>query len=178
MRRLLKLGALFLILATACLVFCLFLSKRKEGLELVLGTSEVNLDSSSRGNTGQAISRSSFLEEYGSEDRKTADDLEAVYALLTDCRLIFKNFASFYLPDNQAITSFLSGKNPEKLIWIPQSHFAVSAEGELLDRFGTPLFFHRISGLNFEIHAAGKDLVMWTSDDVIYPSHRWGKASE
>ena len=82
---------------------------------------------------------------------------------------MFKNFDSFFLPDNRAITSFLSGGNPDRLIWIPPSHLAVSQAGELLDRHGTALFFHRVSGLRFEIYSAGEDREMWTEDDVVYP---------
>ena len=125
---------------------------------------------------GKLISRSAFLMGYGAEEKSLRDDLEAVLGLLTDSQLMFKHFDSFFLPDNQAITSFLSGKNPENLIWIPSSHFAVGDEGKLEDRYGTPLFFHRSSALKFELRSAGEDRKMWTEDDVVSPeSFQQGK---
>ncbi len=118
---------------------------------------------------GRLICRSVFLEDYGSEDSSILSDLEAVSLLLNDCQLLFKNFDSFFLPGNREITSFLSGGNPEKITWIPKSHFAINTTGKLVDRFGMPLFFHRINGLKFEIYSAGKDGKMWTKDDVVFP---------
>ena len=40
-------------------------------------------------------------------------------------------------------------------------------EGELVDAWGTPYFFHQISGSEMEIHSAGPDKIMWTSDDLV-----------
>lgn len=127
---------------------------------------------------GRLISKSIFLEEYGGADHSIQDDLESVFLLLNDCQLMFKKFDSFFLPDNQAITSFLSGENPDRLIWIPPSHLAVSQSGELLDRHGIPLFFHRVSGLKFEVYSAGKDREMWTEDDVVYPRDGGSRESD
>ncbi len=118
---------------------------------------------------GRFISRSAFLEDYGSENSSLLSDLETVSLLLNDCQLLFKNFDSFFLPGNREIASFLSGGNPEKITWIPKSHFAINPTGKLVDRFGMPLFFHRIDGLKFEIYSAGKDGKMWTKDDVVFP---------
>ncbi|YCM42390.1 hypothetical protein V2O64_13855 [Verrucomicrobiaceae bacterium 227] len=117
----------------------------------------------------RVITRSVFNEEYASPTGTIRDDLESVLELITDCQLTIKDFDSHFLPDNQAITSFLKGGNIERIAWIPPSHAAVSGEGELLDRNNVPLFFHRKSGLRFEIRSAGEDRVMWTGDDVVYP---------
>lgn len=119
--------------------------------------------------SGKLILKSAFLKEYGDPKKSPQNDLETVLWLLNDCQLMFKNFDSFFLPDNQAISTFLGGGNPEGLIWIPSSHPSMSAEGKLNDRFGTPLFFHRSSALKFEVYSAGKDQKMWTADDLVYP---------
>jgi len=115
------------------------------------------------------ITKSLFFEEYGSSNRSVADDLEAVFWLLNDCQLVVKNFEAQFLPDNQAITSFLRGGNREKIAWIPPAHASVNDQGELTDRFGVPIFFHRESGLRFQIRSAGVDRALWTDDDVVYP---------
>ena len=117
----------------------------------------------------RVITRSAFNEEYGSSGKTIREDLEAVFDLVTDCQVTIKNFDAYFLPDNQAVTMFLRGGNPEGIAWIPPSHPAVSERGELLDRNDVPLFFHRESGLRFQMRSAGEDRVMWTEDDVVYP---------
>jgi hypothetical protein len=69
---------------------------------------------------------------------------------------------------NPEITSELSGNNPKHIDFItPQAGTRINANGELVDAWGTPYFFHQISGSEMEIHSAGPDKVMWTSDDLV-----------
>lgn len=69
---------------------------------------------------------------------------------------------------NREITSQLSGNNPKHINFInAEAGMRVNAGGELIDPWGTPYFFHQISGTEMEIHSAGPDRVMWTSDDLV-----------
>jgi hypothetical protein len=69
---------------------------------------------------------------------------------------------------NPEITSQLSGNNPKHINFITtQAGMKVDAEGELVDAWGTPYFFHQISGAEMEVHSAGPDKIMWTSDDLV-----------
>ncbi len=43
----------------------------------------------------------------------------------------------------------------------------VNDNGELVDRWGTPYFFHQISGADTEIRSAGPDKIMYTADDIV-----------
>jgi len=36
-----------------------------------------------------------------------------------------------------------------------------------VDPWGTPYFFHQLSGKEMEIHSAGPDKMMWTADDLV-----------
>jgi hypothetical protein len=73
--------------------------------------------------------------------------------------------------DNQEITSELSGKNPKHINFIStDSGMRVNGDGELVDPWGTPYFFHQLSGADTEIHSAGPDRTMWTSDDIVVHS--------
>lgn len=117
----------------------------------------------------RVITRSLFHEEYAAENRSIENDLESISNLLQNCQSIIKNFDTFFLPDNKAITSFLRGGNPEKIAWISPDHSSINEDGELMDRNKIPVFFHRESGLRMQIRSAGADRVMWTSDDVVYP---------
>jgi len=70
--------------------------------------------------------------------------------------------------DNAAITAALTGKNPLKFQFIRRDHPAIDARGELCDRWGTPLFFHALSGTRMELRSAGPDRLMDTDDDVVF----------
>jgi hypothetical protein len=69
--------------------------------------------------------------------------------------------------NNFEITAALTGANPWGVAIIPPNHPAINAEGELCDRWGTPLFFHQLSGDRMEIWSNGPDRRRGTDDDVI-----------
>ena len=67
---------------------------------------------------------------------------------------------------NREITEKLLGRNPNELIFLREGNRALSREGELCDRWGTPFLFHAESGTRMEIRSAGPDRRLWTADDV------------
>lgn len=69
--------------------------------------------------------------------------------------------------ENADITAVLTGRNRLGFAFIPADCPAVNAEGELCDRWGTPYFFHQLSGDQMEIRSAGPDRKLWTDDDVV-----------
>jgi hypothetical protein len=69
--------------------------------------------------------------------------------------------------DNVDITAVLTGRNSLGFAFIPLDCPALNANGELCDRWGTPYFFHQISGQEMGIRSAGPDRKMWTADDVV-----------
>lgn len=69
---------------------------------------------------------------------------------------------------NSEITSQLSGENPKHINFLnPEDGMRINEKGELIDPWGTPYFFHQLSGTDMEIHSAGPDRIMWTSDDLV-----------
>jgi hypothetical protein len=69
---------------------------------------------------------------------------------------------------NPEITSQLAGNNPKHINFITaEAGMRVNENGEMVDAWGTPYFFHQISGTDMEIHSAGPDKIMWTSDDLV-----------
>jgi hypothetical protein len=69
---------------------------------------------------------------------------------------------------NPEITSQLTGNNPKHINFLnADSGMRVNENGELVDPWGTPYFFHQISGTDMEIHSAGPDKSMWTADDLV-----------
>lgn len=93
-------------------------------------------------------------------------DLELLQQVLADARLLVKDHARIPLADNRDFTRFLSGQNPHRVAWIRPGHPRINAQGELTDRWGTPLFFHQESSSRTSLRSAGPDQTMWTDDDL------------
>lgn len=69
--------------------------------------------------------------------------------------------------ENAEITAALSGRNRLGFAFLPADCPAINAKGELCDRWGTPYFFHQLSGEKMEIRSAGPDHQLWTADDEV-----------
>ena len=69
---------------------------------------------------------------------------------------------------NPEITKALNGGNPKQVKFIPpDAGLRINGQGELIDPWGTPFFFHQLSAMEMEIRSAGPDKVMWTDDDLV-----------
>jgi hypothetical protein len=68
---------------------------------------------------------------------------------------------------NAEIMAALMGNNPKQARLGPPDGTQLNDKGELLDRWGTPYFFHQLSRDHMEIRSAGEDKVMWTDDDPV-----------
>ncbi len=87
-------------------------------------------------------------------------------------RTTFHQYASMFggnpVGTNPEITAALNGKNPRQANFIqPEAGMRIDDNGELVDPWGTPYFFHQLSGAVMEIHSAGPDRIMWTADDLV-----------
>lgn len=68
---------------------------------------------------------------------------------------------------NAEIMKALMGANPRQAVLGPPPGQTLNDKGELLDPWGTPYFFHQLSGDDMEIHSAGPDKIMGTGDDLV-----------
>lgn len=91
--------------------------------------------------------------------------------VLANMRTSIRQFASTFgenpVGTNPEITSALQGGNPKHMNFLKPDGNRVNAKGELVDTWGTPYFFHQISGHEMEIRSAGPDRVMYTGDDLV-----------
>ena len=92
--------------------------------------------------------------------------------VLENMRLVFRQYSSRFggnpVGDNAEITAALNGRNPGQVTFVnPEAGQGVNDRGELVDNWGTPFFFHQISGTVMEIRSAGPDRKMWTADDLV-----------
>ena len=89
-------------------------------------------------------------------------ELEAVGQLLYFHR---QAFGENPVGDNGDIVAALSGQNAKLAAWIAPGCDAV-VNGQLVDRWGTPYWFHAMSGREMEIRSAGPDREQFTDDDL------------
>jgi hypothetical protein len=92
--------------------------------------------------------------------------------ILDNARVAIHNYAAAFgenpVGNNAEITAALTGKNPKQINFVTAaSGLQVNANGEMVDGFGTPFFFHQLSGHEMEIRSAGEDRKMWTFDDQV-----------
>jgi hypothetical protein len=92
--------------------------------------------------------------------------------VLENMRSVFHSYASALGSNptgtNPEITAALKGENPKQTNFLKEEEGQrVNAKGELIDPWGTPYFFHALSGKEMEIHSAGPDGIMWTGDDLV-----------
>lgn len=91
--------------------------------------------------------------------------------VLENMRTTIRQYASAFgenpVGTNPEITSVLQGANPKHINFLKQDGNRVNANGEMVDVWGTPYFFHQISGHEMEIRSAGPDRVMYTGDDLV-----------
>jgi len=91
-------------------------------------------------------------------------DVQQLGILFSQFRRAFKeNPAGGHLN----IVEALSGGNLKGLAYLDPSRQKFNEHGELLDRFGTPYFFHAESADRMEIRSAGPDKLMYSDDDVV-----------
>ena len=68
---------------------------------------------------------------------------------------------------NREIMKSVMGGNSAQATLGPPPGQTLNDNGELVDRWGTPYFFHQLSKTHMEIRSAGPDQKLWTSDDVV-----------
>jgi hypothetical protein len=112
-----------------------------------------------------AAERSPLADRLLAAEGDGAADVRIVRELLAYYRSRFGAFPA--AADNRQMVNALAGNNPGRLALIAREHPAIGARGELLDRWGTPFFFHHIGRDLIEIRSAGADRSMWTADDVV-----------
>lgn len=67
---------------------------------------------------------------------------------------------------NAEIMKALTGDNPKGAKLGPPDGQQLNSNGELIDRWGTPYFFHQLTGDQMEIRSAGPDRILWNEDDL------------
>jgi hypothetical protein len=80
--------------------------------------------------------------------------------------LLVKTAKDRPLSANEDWAAAFRGRNPAQERFLPDQHVALNTNGQLVDRWSTPLFFHALGGGRFELRSAGPDKKLWTADDI------------
>ena len=106
-----------------------------------------------------------YADRLNTRGETAQDDVQLLVSLLQ----LYRNLSHLTNPvgDNAEITAVLTGKNKLGYAFVRPDHPAINSQGELCDRWGTPYFFHQLSGEKMEIRSAGPDHKLWTADDVV-----------
>ncbi len=107
-----------------------------------------------------------ILRDYANTNFPPENDLTLMSRLMENSLLLLKSAANRPLSANEDWSDLFRGKNGAREEFLPSQHIALNAEGELIDRWNTPLFFHALGGGRYEVRSAGADKKLWTSDDL------------
>ncbi|MGC4016338.1 MAG: hypothetical protein QM755_17710 [Luteolibacter sp.] len=99
-----------------------------------------------------------------SPETQPQDDLSALSMLLTTYG---RQQGGNPTGENEEITATLLGNNPKHAAYLPAKAPFVNAAGQLIDRWGTPYFFHSMTSNRTDIRSAGPDRELWTADDLV-----------
>ncbi len=100
----------------------------------------------------------------GNNDPEVMKDLDKIVLMLRDYRTLMGENP---VGTNAEIMKAMMGGNPKGAMVGPPEGLEVNGGRELVDRWGTPYFFHQLSKDLMEIHSAGPDRVMGTGDDLM-----------
>jgi hypothetical protein len=114
----------------------------------------------------KALLGETILSEYANTNASPQNDLTLMSHLMENAVLLLKSSANRPLSANEDWAAFLRGGNSARERFLPETHVALNTKGQLIDRWGTPLFFHALGNGRYDLRSAGPDKTMWTSDDI------------
>lgn len=107
-----------------------------------------------------------MLVSYGQAETRPEGDLIMMAHIFSNLMLVVKGDAPFRMGANEEFAAALMGKNRDGLRFLPEWHRCFNAQGQIVDRWMTPLFFHVNDRSHIDIRSAGPDQKMWTEDDL------------
>jgi hypothetical protein len=109
---------------------------------------------------------STTLADYATPNTTPEQDLASLAQLMNNFTLLVKTANDHPLSSNEEWSQALRGLNPSRQSFLPDNHPVFNTQHQLIDRWGTPLFFHAEAKGQYAIRSAGPDRQLWTSDDL------------
>lgn len=112
--------------------------------------------------TGSPLSK-----ELNAPNSDATRDLAVLHEILRQYLRLLRQRPGHPIGNDSDLARVLTGRNPMKLVFLPPTHPALTPDGRLRDRWGTPYFIHPRGNGAFEIRSAGIDRQLFTADDAI-----------
>lgn len=96
-------------------------------------------------------------------------DVEILHDLVGQLLVTVKEPHRPMLGSNEDIAKALTGHNRLHVDFIPAGHPALNDHGQLVDRWGSPYFFHPRAADAIDVRSAGPDRTLFTADDISNP---------
>ena len=106
--------------------------------------------------------RPGILSGLNDSEGSITEDIRLVANLLDSYYSVFHQYP---WGDNAEMVSAFAGGNQRGIVFFERDEAPLDKDGKLVDRWGTPFFFHRIAANVMEIRSGGADGKMWTEDD-------------
>lgn len=107
-----------------------------------------------------------ILQQYASPSTRPEDDLTSLAHAFSNLLLLVKGDSPFHLGANEEFAAALRGKNRSQQRFVSDTSRVFNGQGQLIDRWDTPLYFHSVARDRVDIRSAGPDRQMWTADDL------------
>ncbi len=118
---------------------------------------------------GEPVRASAYyppLDRLNDPATSVTNDLKILRELFFNYQMLVKDSSGNPRGTHEEILRALQGRNRAHLVFVPTNHPAVK-NGRLVDRWGSPYFFHALSGTSMEIRSAGPDRKIYTADDAL-----------
>jgi hypothetical protein len=109
----------------------------------------------------------SLLAGYGDPYTPPIEDLRKIHRVAIGYLSVIKDSARSPIGGNEDFSAALRGENPNREIFIRPGHSVFSAQGLLIDRWGSPVIVHPEAWRQLELRSAGPDRIPYNEDDLV-----------
>jgi hypothetical protein len=109
----------------------------------------------------------SLLAGYGDPATPPIEDLRKIHRVATGYFSVVKDSTRFPIGGNEDLAAALRGENPNREVFVRPGSPVFSADGRLVDRWGSPLIVHPEAWRQLELRSAGPDRIPYNGDDLI-----------
>ena len=131
------------------------------------GKGETRSEPVPSGIDNQPLPSDTLMQDYGKPSTPPLEDLKMIQRVLLGYFSVVKDTTRFPIGGNADLSAALLGENANRKAFIRPDHPAMNAEGQLIDRWSTPVFVHPEASRELSIRSAGPDRRLFTEDDLV-----------
>jgi hypothetical protein len=109
----------------------------------------------------------SLLAGYADPSTPPIEDLRKIHRVAIGYFSVIKDSSRFPIGGNEDLSAALRGENANREVFVRPGNPVFSAEGLLIDRWGSPVIVHPEAWRQLELRSAGPDRIPHNADDLI-----------